>query len=55
MFSDAVSEISRREKELIDSLKAMLGIYAVVKLVAPKTITRSEGKAVRVIDQRHLY
>ena len=55
MFSDAVSEISRREKELIESLKAMLGIYAVVKLVAPKTITRSEGKAVRVIDQRHLY
>ncbi len=55
MFSDSVSEISKKEKELIDALKAMLGIYAKVKLVAPKSITRSEGKAVRVIDNRNLY
>ncbi len=55
MFSDAVSDITRREKELIDALKAMLGIYAAVKLVAPKTIARSEGKAVRIIDNRKLY
>ena len=55
MFSDALSEISRREKELVEALKAMLGIYAIVKLVAPKTIARSEGKAVRVIDKRNLY
>ena len=33
----------------------MLGIYCVVKLVAPKSITRSEGKAKRVIDKRNLY
>ena len=33
----------------------MLGIYADVQLVAPKTIARSEGKAVRVIDKRNLY
>ena len=43
------------EKELIEALKSMLGIYAVVKLVAPKTIARSEGKAKRVIDNRNLY
>lgn len=55
MFSDAISEITRREKELVDALKAMLGIYAAVKLVAPKTIARSEGKAVRIIDNRKLY
>ena len=55
MFSDAISQISLREKELIEALKAMLGIYAQVKLVAPKSITRSEGKAVRVIDKRNLY
>ena len=55
MFSDTVSQVSRREKELVDALKAMLGIYAKVTLVAPKTITRSEGKAVRVIDKRNLY
>ena len=35
-------------------LKAMLGIYAKVKLVAPKTIARSEGKAVRIIDKRKI-
>ena len=45
----------RQEKELVDALKAMLGIYANVQLVAPKSITRSEGKAVRVIDKRNLY
>ena len=55
MFSDALSEISRREKELVEAMKAMLGIYAIVKLVAPKTIARSEGKAVRIIDNRKLY
>ena len=55
MFSDSIREIEVREKELIESLKSMLGIYAVVKLVAPKTIARSEGKAKRVIDNRNLY
>ncbi len=55
MFSDNLAEISAKEKELVEALKAMLGIYAKVRLVAPKTITRSEGKAVRVIDKRNLY
>ena len=55
MFSDSMKEISAKEKELVNALKAMLGIYAKVTLVAPKTITRSEGKAVRVIDKRKLY
>ena len=55
MFSDSLSQMAEREKELIGALKAMLGIYAKVKLVAPKTIARSEGKAKRVIDKRNLY
>ena len=55
MFSDSLSEVAGREKQLVSALKAMLGIYCVVKLVAPKTITRSEGKAKRVIDKRNLY
>lgn len=55
MFSDDVVEVSAKEKALVGALKAMLGIYAKVKLVAPKSITRSEGKAVRVIDKRNLY
>lgn len=55
MFSDSLRAVSAKEKELVEALKAMLGIYAKVKLVNPKTITRSEGKAVRVIDKRNLY
>ncbi len=55
MFSDELSRVSAKEKELVDAMKAMLGIYVVVKLVAPKSIARSEGKAVRVVDKRKLY
>jgi phenylacetate-CoA ligase len=55
MFSDELSKITAREKELVAALKSMLGIYAVVRLVEPKSIIRSEGKAVRVIDRRNLY
>ncbi|MBO6053248.1 MAG: phenylacetate--CoA ligase [Clostridia bacterium] len=54
-FSDTVAEISKRENELVNALRAMLGITAHVHLVAPKSIARSEGKAVRVIDKRKLY
>ncbi|MBQ5711901.1 MAG: phenylacetate--CoA ligase, partial [Oscillospiraceae bacterium] len=54
MFSDSLAKIASMEKVLVNELKAMLGIMAKVKLVAPKTITRSEGKAVRVIDKRKL-
>lgn len=53
-FSDSLAEVSKAEKELVGALKAMLGIMAKVKLVAPKSITRSEGKAVRVIDNRKI-
>lgn len=44
-----------REKKLVSALKSMLGIVVEVHLVAPKTIPRSEGKAVRVIDKRSLF
>ena len=54
MFSDNLAVVSAREKELVEALKAMLGIYARVHLVSPRTISRSEGKAVRVIDKRKL-
>ncbi len=55
MFTDTVSELSEKEKDLRAALKSMLGIVANVHLVAPKSIERSEGKAVRVIDRRKLY
>ena len=53
-FSDSLAKITAMEKSLVDALKAMLGIYAKVRLVAPKTIARSEGKAVRIIDKRKI-
>lgn len=54
MFSDSLAKISEREKAVVEAMRAMLGISPKVKLVAPKSITRSEGKAVRVIDKRKI-
>ena len=54
LFSDSLAKINEAEKALIGALKDMLGISPKVKLVAPKTIARSEGKAVRVIDKRKI-
>ena len=54
MFTDNVGEIQGRKKVLEDGLRSMLGIKAKINLVAPKSITRSEGKAVRVIDKRKI-
>ena len=55
LFSDTITQISTKEKEIVDALKSVLGIYAKVSIVEPKSIVRSEGKAVRVIDKRNLY
>ncbi len=54
-FTDTVSGITALEKALANSMKVMLGINPAVHLVPPKSITRSEGKAVRVIDKRKLH
>ncbi len=54
-FSDKVSDIQNRERSLESAMRTMLGIGPKMHLVAPKTITRSEGKAVRVIDKRKLH
>ncbi len=54
-FSDTVSGVTALEKSLANAMKTMLGINPTVHLVAPKSITRSEGKAVRVIDKRKLH
>ena len=54
MFSDTVKQVSSREKELGGSLRAMLGISPKVTLVAPRSIARSEGKAVRIVDRRKI-
>ncbi|MDO4847781.1 MAG: phenylacetate--CoA ligase [Clostridiaceae bacterium] len=54
MLSDTTMGISEREKKLVADLKAMLGIKAAVHIVEPKSIARSEGKAVRIIDNRKI-
>ncbi len=54
MFSDSMGVIAKKEKEIVAALKSMLGIFAKVTLVEPKSIARSEGKAVRVIDNRKI-
>lgn len=53
-FSDKISVIQEMEKKLEHEMRTMLGIGSKVHLVAPKSIVRSEGKAVRVIDKRKL-
>jgi phenylacetate-CoA ligase len=52
MFSDEIKRIEDVEKKIKKELEGTLGINAKVKLVEPKTIARSEGKAKRVIDKR---
>jgi len=54
-FDDTTSAVTGREKALAAAMRAMLGIGPVIHLVPPKTIARSEGKAVRVIDRRKLH
>ena len=52
MFSDEVKRVEEIEKKIRGEIETTLGIGAKVKLVEPKTIERSEGKAKRVIDKR---
>lgn len=55
LFTDTMGEMTQKEKKIADALKTVLGIQAKVSIVEPKSIVRSEGKAVRVIDKRKLY
>ncbi len=54
MFSDEVRKLEQLEKKLHHEIASVLGVSARVKLVEPKTIPRSEGKAKRVVDRREL-
>lgn len=55
MAADSSVALEEREKKIVSGLKSMLGIKVDVQVVEPKSIARSEGKAVRVIDKRNLY
>ncbi len=54
MFSDKVKGLEGLEKLIREEIANLLGISAAVKLVEPKTIPRSDGKAQRVIDRRKM-
>jgi phenylacetate-CoA ligase len=54
LFSDEIRKLEELKKKIQHNIESVLGINASVKLVEPKTIERSEGKAKRVIDKRKL-
>ena len=51
-FSDSVKEIERTERKLYQEIQSTLGISAKIRLVEPRSLPRSEGKAKRGIDRR---
>ena len=53
-FSDEIRKLDELKNKVAAVLKQALGVAVRVKLVEPKTIERSEGKAKRVIDNRGL-
>jgi phenylacetate-CoA ligase len=53
-FSDEVKGLQSLERRIAKNIKEMLGVSARVKLVEPKAIARSEGKALRVVDNRRI-
>ena len=54
LFSDEVRKIELLERNITGAIESVLGISAKVKLTEPKSIERSEGKAVRIIDRRKI-
>ncbi|BDZ71902.1 phenylacetate--CoA ligase family protein [Methanobacterium petrolearium] len=54
LFSDEVKELVGIKKKIEDLIHNEIGLRVQVTLVEPKTLPRSEGKAVRVIDKREL-
>ncbi|PKL91707.1 MAG: phenylacetate--CoA ligase [Candidatus Goldiibacteriota bacterium HGW-Goldbacteria-1] len=54
MFSDEIKVLEQTEKDIAHEIHSVLGVSVKVKLMEPKTIARSEGKAKRIIDKRNL-
>ena len=54
LFSDEVRKIELLERNITTAIESVLAISAKVKLVEPKSIERSEGKAIRIIDRRKI-
>jgi len=54
VFGDTVGALEQLRQKVNQSIESTIGLRAKVRLVQPRTIKRSEGKAVRVIDQRKM-
>ena len=54
VFSDEIKGLEGLEKKILGEIESVLGISVKVKLVEPRTVQRSEGKAVRIIDKRQI-
>ena len=54
IFSDEIKKMNILEEKIRKEMESVLGVFARVKLVEPKSLARSEGKAKRVIDKRNL-
>ena len=54
LFSDEIKNLNKMEKDIEKAIKELFDVTFECKLVEPKTIQRSEGKAKRVIDKRKI-
>jgi len=54
IFSDEIKRLEELEKKIRDEVQSYLGVGVRVRLMEPRSIQRSEGKAVRVIDKRKI-
>jgi phenylacetate-CoA ligase len=54
MFSDEIKRLEELEKRIRDEVQSYLGVSVRVRLMEPRSIQRSEGKAIRVIDKRKI-
>jgi len=54
IFSDEIKKLRALEEKIKKEIESVLGVFVRVRLVEPKTIERSEGKAKRVVDKRVL-
>ncbi len=52
IFSDEIKALQSLENKIKKEIESILGVFVKVKLVEPKTLERSEGKAKRVVDKR---
>jgi phenylacetate-CoA ligase len=53
-FSDEIKQLEGLERKIRDEAQSYLGVSVKVRLMEPRSIGRSEGKAVRVVDKRKI-